>query len=98
MRFIDSVKVVKQALDGEGQSFELTGVCVTETDAITTEKGGYRNAGEIVLRVPGKTMPDIECGDFVYRTGSEKRYVVCSVRDNRKQGSSISHWKFICRG
>ncbi len=98
MRFIDSIKVMKQALNGENKSFELTGVCVTESGAISAEKGGYRNAGEIVLRVPGETVPNIECGDFVCRLGSEKRYVVCSVRDNRKQGSGISHWKFICRG
>ena len=72
MRFSDSVAVFKRSFDGEPESFVLSGVCLTETSAISTEKGGYKNAGEAVLRIPGDELPNVSCGDVVCRLYLEK--------------------------
>ncbi|MBE7022719.1 MAG: hypothetical protein E7414_05855 [Ruminococcaceae bacterium] len=98
MRFTDCVKIIKMGNpEATRQECILDGVSFTVTKAVAREQGGYQDSGNATLRVPTNGMTDIECGDLVCRVGDDLCFVVTEVRDNRKCGSGLSHWKVICR-
>lgn len=95
MQMTDCVKVRKR--DGS-REYMLQGVCFTETMAISKEQAGFYNGGQAVLRIPEQKVADLACGDRVSLQGESRVFVVTELRDNRKKGSALSHWKAILRG
>ena len=75
----------------------ICGVLCTITDAIEIDGSGFRKNGQMIVRIPTKETVPIVCGDEICCEGSQCWFTVVKVRDNRKQGSFLSHWKVVGR-
>ena len=96
MKMEESIMLIKR---GQSQTTArvINSVFCSETLGIKAETNGFGSQAELIVRVPAKGKCDVSCGDTIYRSGSETRYRVVEVKDNRQPGSPLSHWKIVGR-
>lgn len=75
----------------------ISGVLCTVTDAISVDGGGFAKGGQLIVRIPGDAEVLLACGDEISPDGGRNWFTVAELKDNRKQGSGLSHWKVIGR-
>ncbi|MBQ2696580.1 MAG: hypothetical protein IJF61_04680 [Clostridia bacterium] len=88
-RYTGSCEVLEQ--------YEICGVLCTVTDAISVDGDGFSKGGQLIVRIPGEAEISIACGDGISPDGGQHWYTVTELRDNRRQGSGLSHLKVIGR-
>ena len=82
--------------DGEGVSeCVVANVFCSETVGVQAERVGFNGSGQLIVRVPENVTTDIRCGDQICREGSLVWYTVVEIRDNRRNGSGLSHRKIV---
>ena len=98
MKTEDSVLI--RSLNRETNTYEqlsASGVFCTVTDAISSDNSGFFRDGQLIVRIPERETVPVLCGDEISHDGGVTWFTVTEIRDNRKQGSGLSHRKVIGR-
>lgn len=82
---------------GAVEQWVIEDVLCTVTDKISVDESGYLPDGQLIVRIPERANAPVSLGDEVSHNGGVTWFVVTEIRDNRKQGSKLSHRKVIGR-
>ncbi|MBR7164509.1 MAG: hypothetical protein IKD21_06025 [Clostridia bacterium] len=98
MKAEDSLLI--RALNREANTYEqlsASGVFCTVINAISSDNSGFFHGGQLIVRIPERESVPVLCGDEISHDGGVTWFTVTEIRDNRKQGSGLSHRKVIGR-
>lgn len=96
MHMDDRIRLRKRNTKGVSEHV-VENVFCTETLGVQAERSGFNSGGQIIVRVPDAVTMAFDCGDQICREGSSTWYTVVEIRDNRREGSGLSHRKIVGR-